>query len=75
MPHSLRLEGDVLIASPSAAIAAYHRPAHETSESGLAVDITWTPGRRLTLLSGGSVVAIVEVANHGLRLTIADQIR
>lgn len=74
VPHALRLVDDVLTASPSSAIDAYHSTARESGDSGPAADVVWTPGRHLRLLSNGFVVATIEVANHLLQLTIGDQI-
>jgi beta-fructofuranosidase len=72
VPHELRLDGDVLIASPASGLSGYRRTATPGATIGLAADAVWNGGTRCRLASGGSVVATIEVRDHVLSLTVGD---
>jgi beta-fructofuranosidase len=75
VPHELRLEGDVLIASPARAIESYRRPSSPDGIGGLAADAAWHPGTRLRLVSGDAEVASIDVGGGVLTLTSAGKSR
>lgn len=73
VPHELRLDGDVLIATPSSGLESYRHPAPGSATIGLAADVLWARGSRLDLTSSGSVVATIEVRDHVLSLTVGEK--
>jgi beta-fructofuranosidase len=70
VPHELRLDGDVLIASPSSALEGYRRTVTAGRTAGLAADAVWHRGTRLELSSDGSVVATIGQRDHMLSLAV-----
>jgi beta-fructofuranosidase len=73
VPHELRLDGDVLIASPASGLDAYRRPATPERTKGLAVDAVWASGSRANLVSAGSVVATIEVRDESVQLSVDER--
>jgi beta-fructofuranosidase len=73
VPHELRLDGDVLIASPASGLDAYRRPATPDRTTGLAVEAVWDPGSRVDLVSADSVVATIEVRHALVNLRVDER--
>jgi beta-fructofuranosidase len=73
VPHELRLDGDVLIASPASGLETYRRDAATPATIGLAADALWDGGTRFELTSGGSVVATIDVRDHVLSLAVGEK--
>lgn len=73
VPHELRLDGDVLIASPATGLEAYRRPAPAGSPLGRAADVVWSGGTRFAVASGGAVVATIGIRDRVLSLTVGEQ--
>lgn len=68
VPHTLRLDGDMLVASPHPGIEAYR--TMDGSAEGSAVDVLWSPGNQLILRSGENVVAQLEIRHDVLTLVV-----
>jgi beta-fructofuranosidase len=75
VPHELRLEGDVLTASPARGIEPYRRPGSPERIEGWAADVVWNPGTRLHLVSDHAEVATIAVSDGVLTLTAGGQPR
>lgn len=72
VPHELRLDGDVLIASPASGLEGYRHPAAPGTTIGPAADAVWDRGTRFDLASGGAGVATIHVRDQVLSLTVGE---
>lgn len=73
VPHELRLDGDVLIASPASGLSGYRRTATPGTTIGLTADAVWNPGTRFQLASAKSTVARIDVRDHVLSLAVGEK--
>jgi beta-fructofuranosidase len=71
LPHTLTLDGDVLVATPHPGLEA-HRVAAMGPVDGSAADVVWSPGTHLNVSSGSRTVAEIAIGDDGLRLTVGD---
>lgn len=73
VPHELRLDGDVLIASPASGLESYRRAVPNQTITGIAADMVWHPGTRWELSSGSAAVATITCALDVASLVVGER--
>lgn len=70
VPHTLSLDGDVLVAAPHEGLLAYRRERADGHGPGMASDSEWSAGSELTIASAGSTLARITTSSSILTLTV-----
>ena len=74
VPHTLRLDGGRLIATPQVGLEAYRGDAASDGRvAGAVADAIWTPGGRLALYSGSTELATVSIGAGELVLSTGEE--
>lgn len=69
IPHTLTLDGDVLVATPHSGLLAYRGSGDIV---GHAADAVWSAGSRLEIASGDQMSAVLETSEGVLTLTVGE---